>query len=131
MPDVAIVVVVALILGFSAKSLPVRVSPLLTANESAAELNPGAEAVNVSVTGPFVAKLSLVVALLNKYAPPVPDVVVAAGMLLQPLVQVIVAPTIAGFPETLLLTVPLTDVALPSVNVFCACNPDWLPTAVK
>ena len=58
--------------------------------------------------------------LSKTYAPVLPEVVEAAGLLLQPAVQVIVAPAIAGLPAALLLTVPLADVALPSVNVVCA-----------
>ena len=111
---------VALTAGVNEKFFPLSVSPLLRLKLSVAELKPVAEAVNVILTGPFPLKLSLVVVLSKTYAPVLPEVVEAAGLLLQPAVQVIVAPAIAGLPAALLLTVPLADVALPSVNVVCA-----------
>lgn len=112
------------------KFLPVSVSPLLTANVIDDEVKPAADAVSVMVAL-VPGKLSFVVVLSKTYAPPAPDVAVAGGALLQPLVQVMVAPTIGGFPAALLFTVPPTDVALPSVKVVCAWYPEAWPIAVK
>jgi hypothetical protein len=116
------VVVVAMFAGVSKKFWFVKLSPLFRFESVMVPgLKPGADAVNTSVTGPFVAKFSLLPPV-NEYVPPAPDVVFC--VVRQPLVHVIVALTIAGFPTTLLFTVPLNEVTFPSVNVFPATNPD-------
>ena len=91
-------------------------------------MNPLFEAVRLSVAGPFPAKLIFVVLLSKTYAPLASEVVVATGLLLQPLEQVIVTPESGGFPGPLLTTIPEIDVAAPSVNVICAC--DAMPRAI-
>lgn len=110
--------------GARVKSAPVITALFVTFSRVIVwDRNPLFDAVNFRGTGPFVLKLSFVVVLSKTYPPFAPEAVLGAGVALQPEEHVIVAPEIGGFPEALLMTVPETDVALPSVNVICACDP--------